>query len=76
MIQDGINGFLVEPENSDGLAKAIMRAIADDDLIDIAAISNAKVIRERLSRSKIRDEVIGLYEKVFDRTGSKVEATH
>jgi glycosyltransferase involved in cell wall biosynthesis len=64
-IDDGKNGFLVDPDNVDEIAEALVKAVEDDKLIQSAAEINDKLIKSRLERKKIQKEVIDLYEKVY-----------
>lgn len=70
-IVDGETGFIVPPEDPQEVAKAIRRALADDDLVDGAAERNAQVAAERLDRSVIQPQVIAMYEKVATRGGRR-----
>ncbi len=63
-IQCGTNGFLVDPEDPQGVAAAIRRAVTDDQLVDHAAEVNADVTAKRLDRSLIEPQVIAMYERV------------
>jgi hypothetical protein len=68
-IQNGINGFLVEPENPEALSIAIRRALADDNLVDNAAQINKQIIEDKLSENVILPKVIELYERVAKEGG-------
>jgi len=57
--------LLVPPEDPSEVAAAIRHAIADDALVDRAAIINQRVIAERLDSSVIRPRIISVYERVF-----------
>ncbi len=63
-IQCGTSGFLVDPEDPQGVAAAIRRAVTDDQLVDRAAEINAEVAAKRLDRSIIEPRVIATYERV------------
>jgi hypothetical protein len=69
-VQDGETGFLVPPEDTETIARAIRRALTDDALVDRAADLNARVAAERLDAAKIRATVIAAYERIFARHGS------
>ena len=61
-IKDGKTGLLVPPEDPGRIEKAIRRALADDELVDSAAVENHRTVKERLDRAKLKSLVIGIYE--------------
>jgi hypothetical protein len=62
---DGETGFAVPPEDPHAVAQALRRALADDALVDSAAIRNAQVCAARLDSVTIRTQTIALYERVL-----------
>ncbi len=46
-IRDGVDGFIVDPHDTRGLAAAITRAASDDALVDAAAIRNRDEVGSR-----------------------------
>jgi len=66
-VEDGVNGLLVGAEDVEGVAAALRRALTDDVLVDRAADTNARLVRERLSADVVRPKVIGMYEQVAAR---------
>ncbi len=67
--RDGEGGVLVHPEDPEGVASAIRRAIADDALVDRAAEINGQVVAERLDHAVVRPQVIAMYNRVFAEKG-------
>ncbi|MBI4523169.1 MAG: glycosyltransferase family 4 protein [Deltaproteobacteria bacterium] len=63
-LQCGKTGILVHPEDPEGIAKAITRAVSDDTLVDQAAEINAQVAADRLDRCVIEPQVKAMYEKI------------
>jgi glycosyltransferase involved in cell wall biosynthesis len=63
-IDNGKNGFLVPPENTDQIAMALRMALTDNELCEAAGSYNRALIAERLEYNKIRKEVIRMYEDV------------
>jgi|GEM_PF-862533 glycosyltransferase involved in cell wall biosynthesis len=51
----------LQPEE---IAKALVRAMSDDDLIDNATVNNLRVLREFADRSVIRTRMVGYYERL------------
>lgn len=60
-------GILVPPEDPQTIAEAIRRALSDDHLVDQAAERNAQICADRLDASKIRQQVIDIYQSIVDR---------
>lgn len=65
IIEDGINGLLVEPGNVNDLADKLNRLIENPDLRDDLA-SNAIIVRETLSFEKIAHQYL---EFIFEKHG-------
>ena len=65
----GKSGFLVEPEDQDGVAEAIRRAVADDELIDRASVINAKTIVERAADAVVRPKAVEMYNRMVAAAG-------
>jgi glycosyltransferase involved in cell wall biosynthesis len=66
---DGENGLLVPPEDAESVAKAITRAVQDDNLVDRAAELNATMADRRLERGKVREKVLDMYRRVMSHGG-------
>lgn len=66
-ITNGKNGFLVPPEDAGATAKAIRRAICDNELVNYAAIVNEKLTLQRIDYSLIQPQIIDAYEKVYQQ---------
>jgi len=64
-IVDGKSGFVVPPEDPEVIAKAILRALSDDRLVDRAAEINAQVTEERLDQRLIQPQVVEIYQKIY-----------
>ena len=62
---DGKSGFIVLPDDKDIIAKAIRKALMDDDLVDTAAEINRGVAAERLDQSRIKPQVIKMYQDIY-----------
>jgi len=52
-IVNGKSGFIVSPNDRNGLVESIRTALEDDDLVDSAAQINYEVARKRLDKSKV-----------------------
>ena len=62
-IRDGDNGFLVPPEEPESIARAIQRALIDDDLIERAAVRNKLIADQRLDQAVLRPRIIDMYQR-------------
>jgi hypothetical protein len=63
-VTDGETGFIVRPDDPEGIAAAIRRAATDDALVDRAAELNARTAGERLEYRKLKQQAVELYETV------------
>lgn len=61
IIEDGISGLLVEPENADALAKAINRLIEDKDLRE----KMGETARERVETSFSIEREVAAHEQLY-----------
>jgi glycosyltransferase involved in cell wall biosynthesis len=66
-IKDGANGLIVQPHDADGIARAIRRALRNDQMVETAAEINSRLTSERISADLIQPRVIDLYEAVLAR---------
>lgn len=63
-IEDGRTGILVHPEDVEGIAAALRRALSDDLLVDRANEENALTAAERLDRSVIQPQTVAMYQRM------------
>lgn len=64
-ILNGASGILVPPEDVNLVSKAILKAIASDQLVDKAAKINRKIISERAKHDIIKNRAIKLYDSII-----------
>ena len=62
-IRDGENGFLVPPEEPESIARAIQRALIDDELVERAAKLNKVIADQRLDQAALRPRIVDMYRK-------------
>jgi glycosyltransferase involved in cell wall biosynthesis len=60
------SGFIVSPNDHNGLVKAIRTALENDDLVDAAAEINYEVARKRLDKSKVMSVSTKFYDSSAD----------
>lgn len=65
-IENGKNGFLVEPEDIEVISKQIERALKDDALVEDAAKQNAMIIKEKADFEKLRQLTKSSYVKAYN----------
>lgn len=66
IIQDGENGFLVEPGDPDGLASAIIKLFKDPGLARKFALAGRKRVEQNFSLKRMAERTITVYEEVKD----------
>ena len=69
-IQDGLSGFIVNPDEPEVIADRIRSALRDDQLVEQAAAVNYATVRSRLDQSLLRSEARRFYEDAFAGDGS------
>lgn len=60
---DGESAILVPPEETEVIAKAILRAVGDDALVDEAAKLNYAVAKEKLDYAVVQEQVLDIYHR-------------
>ncbi len=63
LIQDEVNGLLVEPADSQGLAQAIIRLLKDSQLRRSLGVSARKFIMDNFSKSKMVEATERFYQQ-------------
>lgn len=67
LIEDGQTGFLVEPENPDALAGALVKILENPGLAKRVGSAARKFIEENCSSDKMVDKTLALYKGVIDK---------
>ncbi len=65
---DGESGILVPPEDPDIIAKAIIKALLDNKLLDHAAEINWNTVKSRLDINDLKQKTIESYNKIVTKT--------
>ncbi len=68
-ITPGVNGLLVDPGDPQALAEAIIHALNDQSLHARAAELNARLVSGRADRARVREQVVGFYERLISKGG-------
>lgn len=66
IIQDGVNGFLVEPKSADALVKAIKWIVANPEQAQGIAENGQKMVLKLCSLDRMVNEIEKVYEEVVD----------
>jgi glycosyltransferase involved in cell wall biosynthesis len=66
-IENGRTGFSVPPEDPDAIEKALRRALADDNLVNEAAQTNARLARMRLDAGMLQNQIINIYKEIAEK---------
>jgi len=64
IVKDGINGFLVPPEDPEQIEQAIVKAIKNDNLVDDAAKLNFEIIAKYFNKDIIKEKVNSIYGEI------------
>ena len=70
-VQDGKNGILVEPENSEELSNAITKLAIDDELRERLGLSGYKFVHEECNCISMAKNSLKLYEQVLENHDNK-----
>ena len=67
-IRDGENGSLVPAEDPETIARAIQRAVTDDELVERAAKLNTVIADQQLDQENLRPRIIEMYKRAACRS--------
>ncbi len=70
-VKNGKNGILVEPENPDELAKAIIKLLLDDKFRERLGISGYEFVHEECNCISMAKNSLRLYEQVLENNDNK-----
>jgi glycosyltransferase involved in cell wall biosynthesis len=70
-IEEGVNGFIVPPEDPDVIEIAIRKALTDDDLVNKAAKINWAIANSRLDADFLAQKTVDSYQHIFNLCGAK-----
>jgi glycosyltransferase involved in cell wall biosynthesis len=68
IIEDGKDGILVEPENPEELAKAILRLLSDVNLRSLISLNAYKKVKEEYSIERYTRDLLNLYCELVNET--------
>ena len=63
LVEDGVNGLLVDPDNPDEIADAILRLLQDDALAQRLGEAGRKLVEEKYSVEAVLPQNIRFYEE-------------
>jgi glycosyltransferase involved in cell wall biosynthesis len=64
-IVNGINGFIVPPEDPDVIVEVIREAVLNNALVDSADEFNKKLALERLDENVVKPQVVEMYKHIL-----------
>ena len=70
VIEDGISGLLISPQNSEELSAAVCRLLEDETLSARIGRAGQVLVREKFSFERLIEEVDKLYSELLDRPPS------
>ena len=65
IVEDGVNGLLVEPDNAEGLADALFRLYTDPGLRARLAAAGESTVRERFDGERLAGRVAALFREAL-----------
>jgi len=69
LVKNGENVLFARNLYPEEIARALHRAMVDDELVDTAARRNLELVRRLADRREIRNRVLAFYEDLVPRTG-------
>jgi glycosyltransferase involved in cell wall biosynthesis len=75
MIQHGINGLLVEPEDDEGMAQALLTLLCDSALAERYGQAAREAVEQRYAFERIMDTYVELYRSLVGETSVKTGDT-
>jgi glycosyltransferase involved in cell wall biosynthesis len=69
LVQDGVTGLLVPPQDSDALAGALLKLLRDEELSHRIGANGRRVATEDFSFERLVREVDNLYTELLQRAG-------
>lgn len=66
VIQDNVNGLLIEPQDSSQIAKAVLKILGNKDLADKLAENGRRIALEKYSWDKVSEDIHMLYKEILD----------
>jgi len=70
VVEDGVNGFLVDPADKDSYFEALCRVIQDEDFQRRVSETNRRKVLTEFTIKRVVDQLERLYDDVLDSTGS------
>jgi len=70
VVEDGVTGLLVPPDDPDALASAIVALLRDPAWGDRAGAAGFRRLRDEFSPERMAADVAGVYELALGRTAS------
>jgi glycosyltransferase involved in cell wall biosynthesis len=67
LVQDGVNGLLVNPKDVDGLANAIAKLLTDQKLYDTVAKNGREMVEREFSITQMAGRMDQLYAQILSR---------
>ena len=66
LVQNRVNGLMVEPKDIDGLADAIQELLKDEELYKKVASNGSEMVKREFSISQMAERVDDLYEQILE----------
>lgn len=70
VIKEGVNGYLVPPEDPEALAKALIKALGDKQKAVSMGLEGRRIAEQEFSTEKMCERMYGLYSSLSGRSAS------
>lgn len=75
LVQNRINGLLVEPKSVEGLENAIRELLSDQELYEMVSLRGSETVRREFSIPKMAEGIHELYSRILNKPTFKAGVT-
>lgn len=68
-VHDGVNGYLIPPQDADAIAEAVVKLLADPELRARMGRDGRRIVEDRFCPERMVEGVLSVYEKVLNSSG-------
>jgi glycosyltransferase involved in cell wall biosynthesis len=71
IVEDGVNGYLAQPGDAQGLAAGMMRLLQDEEARRTMGLAGRRKVEERFSVTAVAQRVIKVYQSILLKNSSR-----